>query len=87
MENIEDVLPQIRDKLKNFYWKDIYNTDEKDLFYHLQADLSLDTKAIRRSKKKTRKDLLLWSVVIEMVQIKCLSGLLVSLLILDALNM
>ncbi|MFQ6630843.1 hypothetical protein Gotur_008973 [Gossypium turneri] len=37
-------------------------------------------------KKKTRKDLLLWFVAIGMVQIKCLFGLLVSLLILDALN-
>nr|KJB15076.1 hypothetical protein B456_002G159000 [Gossypium raimondii] len=29
-----DALPQIRAKLKNFDWKDIYNMDEIDLFYH-----------------------------------------------------
>ncbi|MBA0667412.1 hypothetical protein Goklo_000501 [Gossypium klotzschianum] len=34
-----------------------------------------------------RKDLLLWFVAMEIVQIKYLFGLLVSLLILDALNM
>ncbi|MFQ6621718.1 hypothetical protein Gotur_001531 [Gossypium turneri] len=61
MENIEDALPQIRAKLENFDWKDIYNMDEKDI--------------------------LLWFVAMRMVKIKCLFGLLVSLLILDALNM
>ncbi|MFQ6628966.1 hypothetical protein Gotur_007416 [Gossypium turneri] len=61
MENIKDILPQIRVKLGNFDWKDI--------------------------EKKTRKDLLFWFVAMGMVQIKCLFGLLVSLLILDALNM
>ncbi|MFQ6623785.1 hypothetical protein Gotur_004213 [Gossypium turneri] len=55
MENIEDVLPQIRVKLKIFDWKDIYNTDEKDLFYRLQADHSLDAKVIRRTKKRQGK--------------------------------
>ncbi|MFQ6626231.1 hypothetical protein Gotur_004978 [Gossypium turneri] len=34
MENIEYALPQIRAKLKIFYWKDIYNMDETGLFYH-----------------------------------------------------
>ncbi|TYG37363.1 hypothetical protein ES288_D13G135600v1 [Gossypium darwinii] len=34
MENIKDVLPQTRAKLKIFYWKDIYNMDETGLFYH-----------------------------------------------------
>ncbi|KAK8260580.1 hypothetical protein V6Z11_D13G129900 [Gossypium hirsutum] len=33
MENIKDVLPQTRAKLKIFYWKDIYNMDETGLFY------------------------------------------------------
>ncbi|MBA0861999.1 hypothetical protein Goshw_003361 [Gossypium schwendimanii] len=36
MENIEDALPQIRAKLENFDWKDIYNMDKKGLFYRLQ---------------------------------------------------
>ncbi|MFQ6634158.1 hypothetical protein Gotur_010404 [Gossypium turneri] len=35
MENIEDALPQIRAKLENFCWEDIYNMDETDLFYRL----------------------------------------------------
>ncbi|MFQ6633678.1 hypothetical protein Gotur_011905 [Gossypium turneri] len=29
MENIEDALPQIRAKLENFDWKDIYNMEGK----------------------------------------------------------
>ncbi|KAH1097337.1 hypothetical protein J1N35_014258 [Gossypium stocksii] len=44
MENIEDTLPQIRAKLENFDWKDIYNMDETYLFYRLQEDHSLATK-------------------------------------------
>ncbi|MBA0653495.1 hypothetical protein Goklo_020665 [Gossypium klotzschianum] len=35
METIEDALPQIRAKLENFDWEDIYNMDETDLFYRL----------------------------------------------------
>ncbi|KAG8478237.1 hypothetical protein CXB51_028144 [Gossypium anomalum] len=41
IENIEDALPQIRAKLEKFDWKGIYNMDETDLFYRLQADHSL----------------------------------------------
>ncbi|KAK5794563.1 hypothetical protein PVK06_035800 [Gossypium arboreum] len=59
MENIEDALPQIRAKLENFDWKDIYNMDEIGLFYRLQADHSLVTKQLKGQKKNTRKDLLL----------------------------
>ena len=44
MENIEDALPQIRAKLENFDWKDIYNMDKTGLSYCLQADHSLATK-------------------------------------------
>ncbi|MFQ6642643.1 hypothetical protein Gotur_017230 [Gossypium turneri] len=34
MENIEDALSQIRAKLENFDWKDIYNNkDETSIFY------------------------------------------------------
>ncbi|KAK5820545.1 hypothetical protein PVK06_025592 [Gossypium arboreum] len=84
MENIEDVLPQIRAKLENFDWKDIYNMDEIDLFYCL--DHSLATKQLK-GRKMIRKDLLLLFVAMGMVQIKCLFGLFVSLLILDASNM
>ncbi|MBA0862955.1 hypothetical protein Goshw_014835 [Gossypium schwendimanii] len=36
MENIKDVLRQIRVKLENFGWKDIYNMDETCVFYRLQ---------------------------------------------------
>ncbi|KAG8497126.1 hypothetical protein CXB51_008268 [Gossypium anomalum] len=57
MENIEDVLPQIRAKLENFDWKDIYNTDEKDLFYRLQTDHSLDTKQLEGRKKNDKERL------------------------------
>ncbi|XP_052487935.1 CENP-B homolog protein 1-like [Gossypium raimondii] len=47
MENIEDALPQIRAKLKNFDWKDIYNNmDETSIFYRLQADHLLATKQL-----------------------------------------
>ncbi|MFQ6621719.1 hypothetical protein Gotur_001531 [Gossypium turneri] len=54
MENIEDALPQIRAKLENFDWKDIYNMDEKGLFYHLQAYYALATKKLegRKTDKK-----------------------------------
>ncbi|KAG8485918.1 hypothetical protein CXB51_019268 [Gossypium anomalum] len=51
MEHIEDALPQIRVKLKIFYWKDIYNMDETGLFYHLQAYQSLATKQLEARKK------------------------------------
>ncbi|MBA0620837.1 hypothetical protein Godav_006509 [Gossypium davidsonii] len=51
MKNIEHVLPQIRAKLENFYWKDIYNMDETDLFYRLQVDHSLATKQLEGRKK------------------------------------
>ncbi|MBA0736684.1 hypothetical protein Gogos_010207 [Gossypium gossypioides] len=51
MENIEDALPQIRAKLENFDWKNIYNMDETDLFYRLQADHSLATKQLEGRKK------------------------------------
>ncbi|MFQ6634157.1 hypothetical protein Gotur_010404 [Gossypium turneri] len=51
MENIEDALPQIRAKLENFCWEDIYNMDETDLFYRLQADHSLGTKQLEGRKK------------------------------------
>ncbi|XP_016681180.2 CENP-B homolog protein 1-like [Gossypium hirsutum] len=47
MENIEDALPQIKAKLENFDWKDIYNNmDETSIFYRLQADHSLATKQL-----------------------------------------
>ncbi|MFQ6642642.1 hypothetical protein Gotur_017230 [Gossypium turneri] len=47
MENIEDALSQIRAKLENFDWKDIYNNkDETSIFYGLQADHSLATKQL-----------------------------------------
>ncbi|KAG4159173.1 hypothetical protein ERO13_D02G160050v2, partial [Gossypium hirsutum] len=51
IENIEDALPQIRGKLENFYWKDIYNMDEPDLFFCLQADHSLATKQLEGQQK------------------------------------
>ncbi|MFQ6637550.1 hypothetical protein Gotur_014273 [Gossypium turneri] len=51
MENIEDALPQIRAKLENFDQKNIYNMDETDLFYRLQADHSLATKQLEGRKK------------------------------------
>jgi len=51
MENIEDALPQIRAKLEDFDWKDIYNMDETDLFYRLQANHSLATKPLEVRKK------------------------------------
>ncbi|MBA0754130.1 hypothetical protein Gogos_022111 [Gossypium gossypioides] len=41
MENIKDALPQIRAKLENFYWKDIYNMDEivcKQIIHWLQSN-------------------------------------------------
>ncbi|XP_017638541.1 CENP-B homolog protein 2-like [Gossypium arboreum] len=50
MENIEDVLPQIRAKLEIFNWKDIYNMDETGLFYRLQANHSLATKQLEGRK-------------------------------------
>ncbi|KAG8480863.1 hypothetical protein CXB51_025501 [Gossypium anomalum] len=65
MENIEDALPQIKAKLKNFDWKDIYNMDEIVLFYSLQADHSQATKQLE-GQKITRKDLLLWFVAMGM---------------------
>ncbi|XP_016706779.1 CENP-B homolog protein 2-like [Gossypium hirsutum] len=34
MENIKDALPQIRAKLENFDWKDIYNMDKTGLSYY-----------------------------------------------------
>ncbi|KAH1098281.1 hypothetical protein J1N35_015202 [Gossypium stocksii] len=51
MKNIEDALPQIRVKLEIFYWKDIYNMAETNLFYHLQAYHSLATKQLEGRKK------------------------------------
>ncbi|MFQ6626232.1 hypothetical protein Gotur_004978 [Gossypium turneri] len=51
MENIEYALPQIRAKLKIFYWKDIYNMDETGLFYRLQAYHSLARKQLEGRKK------------------------------------
>ncbi|MBA0763153.1 hypothetical protein Gotri_012658 [Gossypium trilobum] len=51
MENIEYALPQIRAKLKIFYWKDIYNMDETGLFYRLQAYHSLARKQFEGRKK------------------------------------
>ncbi|KAK5774526.1 hypothetical protein PVK06_042381 [Gossypium arboreum] len=86
MKNIEYALPQIRAKMELFDWKDIYNMDETSLFYCLQVDYSLAAKQLE-GRKRTRKDLLLWFVAMGMVQIKCLFGLLVNLLILNALNM
>ncbi|MBA0850376.1 hypothetical protein Goshw_028815 [Gossypium schwendimanii] len=51
VENIEDALPQIRAKLENFDWKDIYNMDDIGLFYHLQAYYALATKQLEGRKK------------------------------------
>ncbi|MBA0743336.1 hypothetical protein Gogos_006029 [Gossypium gossypioides] len=51
MEKIKDVLPQIRAKLENFGWKDIYNMDETCLFYHLREDHSRATKQLEGRKK------------------------------------
>lgn len=51
MENIEETLPQIRAKLDQFHWRDIYNMDETGLFYRLQADHSLATKQLEGRKK------------------------------------
>ncbi|KAG8474104.1 hypothetical protein CXB51_034161 [Gossypium anomalum] len=74
MKNIEDALPQIRAKLENFDWKDIYNVDETGLFYRLQANYSLAAKQFE-GRKRARKNLLLWFVAMRMVQIKCLFGI------------
>ncbi|MBA0610758.1 hypothetical protein Godav_011553 [Gossypium davidsonii] len=46
MENIEYALPQIRAKLKIFYWKDIYNMDETGLFYCLQLDARMTSRKV-----------------------------------------
>ena len=51
IENIEDDLPQKRAKLENFDWKDIYNMDETNLFYRLQADYSLAAKQLEGRKR------------------------------------
>ncbi|MBA0780397.1 hypothetical protein Gotri_004497 [Gossypium trilobum] len=59
--------------------------DEIGLFYRLQADHSLATKQLEGLKKE--KERLTAVVAMGMVQIKCLFGLLLSLLILDVLNM
>ncbi|KAG8498530.1 hypothetical protein CXB51_004968 [Gossypium anomalum] len=55
MENINDAFPQIRVKLEIFYWKDIYNMDETDLFYRLQADHSLAIMQLEGKKKDKKR--------------------------------
>ncbi|KAB2090835.1 hypothetical protein ES319_A03G149400v1 [Gossypium barbadense] len=50
-----DALPQIRVKLEIFYWKDIYNMDETDLFYCLQSDHSLAIKQLEGQKKDKKR--------------------------------
>ncbi|TYG57284.1 hypothetical protein ES288_D08G130100v1 [Gossypium darwinii] len=55
IENIEYALPQIRAKLKIFYWKDIYNMDETSLFYRLQAYHSLARKQLEGRKKDNER--------------------------------
>ena len=37
MTLIEKSLPDIRETLDKYEWKDIYNTDETGLFYRLQV--------------------------------------------------
>ncbi|XP_022880803.1 CENP-B homolog protein 2-like [Olea europaea var. sylvestris] len=51
MENIENALPGIRSKLVQFQLKDIYNMNETELFYRLEADHSLATKQLEGRKK------------------------------------
>ncbi|XP_055812080.1 CENP-B homolog protein 2-like [Solanum dulcamara] len=51
MENIENELPSIRSKLDQFELKDIYNMDETELFYQLEADHSLAIKQLEGRKK------------------------------------
>ncbi|MBA0862956.1 hypothetical protein Goshw_014835, partial [Gossypium schwendimanii] len=55
MENIKDVLRQIRVKLENFGWKDIYNMDETCVFYRLQVDHSRVTKQLEGQKKDKKR--------------------------------
>jgi len=51
MEQLEKALPEIREKLSQYEWRDIYNMDETGLFYRMQADRSLATKQLEGKKK------------------------------------
>lgn len=55
MEAIEEALPRIRQNLNVYKLKEIYNMDETDPFWRLQADNSLATKQLKgRSQSKER---------------------------------
>ncbi|KAK2644905.1 hypothetical protein Ddye_020100 [Dipteronia dyeriana] len=55
MENIEIALPGIRAQLDQFHRKDIYNLDETELFFGLEADHSLATKQLKGHKKDNER--------------------------------
>ncbi|XP_031280361.1 CENP-B homolog protein 2-like [Pistacia vera] len=55
MEKIEASFPSIREELDKWAWKDIYNMDETDLFYQMQADNSLATKQLEGGKQNKER--------------------------------
>ncbi len=52
---IEEALPELRSKLDNYVWKDIYNMDETGLFFRMQADHSLATKQLEGKKQSKER--------------------------------
>jgi hypothetical protein len=55
MNNIEEALNQLKDRIKDYNRSDIYNMDETALFYNLAPDTTIARQQIEGSKKdKTR---------------------------------
>ena len=84
MWNIDNVLLKIQTKLHQFHLKDIYNIDETWIFYWLENYL-FATKQLQGCKKVMRELLLLF-VAVEMISTKHPFSLLVSMVILNALD-